>query len=309
MQPRFKECRADFDKNPKYFRTWVRLLSGIIRNIPGGEPLENFLDNFLHRDRNISSTRPAFLEHPDLDLGLPSLGSSTMENQGSNGEEEVSILDLELPPSINPKKYTDLDEDSIRLDKGLFNTLFTIIEGTYLHLIEDLTGEYARYTFAIIALWKHASLGSQGRRLQAMNDMEELMYHGDASKWKVDFISRTREIYSAGATIEHYIMQCAFKSFEGKNTQVQSMIAQDINDEKTIHQGMNLGPFLGLSPRSTARFSLLCRRKRMVLRSTQSGKGSGVAIARWITTTPKTVAISTMRTRRRTARSKPRREA
>ena len=98
MQPRFKECRADFDKNPKYFRTWVRLLSGIIRNIPGGEPLENFLDNFLHRDRNISSTRPAFLEHPDLDLGLPSLGSSTMENQGSNGEEEVSILDLELPP-------------------------------------------------------------------------------------------------------------------------------------------------------------------------------------------------------------------
>ena len=240
MQPQFKECRADFDKNPKYFRTWVRLLSGIIRNIPGGEPLENFLDNFLHCDRNISSTRPAFLEHPDLDLGLPSLGSSTMENQGSNGEEEVSILDLELPPSINPKKYTDLDEDSIRLDKGLFNTLFTIIEGTYLHLIEDLTSEYARYTFAIIALWKHASLGSQGRRLQAMNDMEELQYHGNASKWKVDFISRTREIYSAGATIEHYIMQCAFKSFEGKNTQVQSMIAQDINNEKTIHQGMNL---------------------------------------------------------------------
>ena len=35
-------------------------------------------------------------------------------------------------------------------------------------------------------------------------------------------------------------MHCAFKSFEGKNTQVQSMIAQDINDEKTIHQGMNL---------------------------------------------------------------------
>ena len=57
------------------------------------------------------------------------------------------------------------------------NTLFTIIEGTYLHLIEDLTGEYARYTFAIIALWKHASLGSQGRRLQAMNDMEELWLH------------------------------------------------------------------------------------------------------------------------------------
>jgi len=240
MQPRFKECKANFDTNPKYFRTWVRLLSGIVRNISGGEPLEKLLDNFLHRDRNISSTRPAFLEHPDLDLGLPVLGNSTMETQGTSGEDEVSVLDFELPPSMNPQKYTDLDEDSIRLDKGLFNTLFTIIEGTYLHLIEDLTGEYARYTFAIIALWKHASLGSQGRRLQAMNDIEELKYDGDASKWKVDFISRTREIYSAGATIEHYIMQCAFKSFEGKNTQVQSMIAQDINDEKTIHQGMNL---------------------------------------------------------------------
>ena len=53
---------------------------------------------------------------------------------------------------MNPQKYTDLDEDSIRLDKGLFNTLFTIIEGTYLHLIEDLTGKHACYTFAIIAL-------------------------------------------------------------------------------------------------------------------------------------------------------------
>ena len=66
--------------------------------------------------------------------------------------------------------------------------------------------------------------------------------HRQGQKIGSCLVSRTREIYSAGATIEHYIMQCAFKSFEGKNTQVQSMIAQDITDKKTIHQGMNAEP-------------------------------------------------------------------
>ena len=65
-----------------------------------------------------------------------------------------------------------------------------------------------------------------------MNKMQELQYHGDAAKWKLDFISKAREVYSSKLSIEHFIMHCAFKSFEGKNTQVQSMIAADINSDK-----------------------------------------------------------------------------
>ena len=71
--------------------------------------------------------------------------------------------------------------------------------------------------------------------------MQELQYHGDAAKWKLDFIGKAREVYSS---IEHFIMHCAFKSFGGKNTQVQSMIASDINSDK-VGPGMSLEQLAG----------------------------------------------------------------
>ena len=38
LQPKFKDCTFDSDKKPEYLRTWLRLLSGIVRNIPNGKP-------------------------------------------------------------------------------------------------------------------------------------------------------------------------------------------------------------------------------------------------------------------------------
>ena len=73
-----------------------------------------------------------------------------------------------------------------------------------------------------------------------MTSMSELSFQGEAGKWKLDFISRAREIYASGATIEHYIMQCAFSSFHGKNAQVQAMITQDINNPDVVYPGMSL---------------------------------------------------------------------
>ena len=58
------------------------------------------------------------------------------------------------------------------LDKILFNMLQTIVNGDYLDVIANLTGNNARYTFAIIALWKHAALDDSSRRLSAMESME-----------------------------------------------------------------------------------------------------------------------------------------
>ena len=43
LQPKFKDCTFDSDKKPEYLRTWLRLLAGIVRNIPNGKPIENFL--------------------------------------------------------------------------------------------------------------------------------------------------------------------------------------------------------------------------------------------------------------------------
>ena len=42
-------------------------------------------------------------------------------------------------------------------------------------------------------------------------------------------MAKAREVHACDLTIERFIMHCAFKSFEGKNTQVQAMMAEDIN--------------------------------------------------------------------------------
>ena len=230
LQPKFKDCTFDSDKKPEYLRTWLRLLSGIVRNIPHGKQIENFLDSYLQRRLNEATTRPSFLQEAGLQLSAPSAAATSPaeDNDYQESEAEVTIND----PSEYPKAYYQLSPESQALDKALFHTLFTIVQGSYLDLITDLTGENARYTFAIVAMWRHGELGSSTRRIVAMNKMQELQYHGDAAKWKLDFISKAREVYSSKLSIEHFIMHCAFKSFEGKNTQVQSMIAADINSDK-----------------------------------------------------------------------------
>ena len=68
LQPKFKDCTFDSDKKPEYLRTWLRLLAGIVRNIPNGKPIENFLDHYLQRHTNETATRPAFLSEMGLQL-------------------------------------------------------------------------------------------------------------------------------------------------------------------------------------------------------------------------------------------------
>ena len=228
MQPKFDQCVFDGDKTPKNFLVWIRLVGGIVYNIPFGNALEAFLDSYLEREEHIASTRPSFLDDDLIDI--PELKKKKAPEEGG----EVTVLRTEKT------KYSDLPEEAVQLDKTLFYTLMTIVRGSYLLLISDLTGEYARYTFAIIALWNHANLSACNRRIEAMTEMANLTYHGDAGKWKLDFISKAREIYQSRATIEHYIMHCAFKSFEGKNAQVQGMITQDINDADTVCSGMSI---------------------------------------------------------------------
>ena len=69
---------------------------------------------------------------------------------------------------------------------------------------------------------------------------EELQYHGDAGKWKPDFIERAAEVFQSEVTLQYWMMNCAFKSFEGKNTRVQSMIVEDINNKDAVRPGMNV---------------------------------------------------------------------
>ena len=175
LQPKFKDCTFDSDKKPEYLRTWLRLLAGIVRNIPHGKQIENFLDYYLQRQLHEAATRPAFLSEVGLQLTAPTDSSNGVDP--GEESEEVSTDD----PSLYPKAYYDLSPEAQALDKALFQTLFTIVQGSYLDLITDLNGENARYTFAIIAMWRHGELGSSTRRIVAMNKMQELQYHGDAA--------------------------------------------------------------------------------------------------------------------------------
>ena len=51
---------------------WLTLVSGVVsthgEDVSGGAPLENFLDHDLDRQKGYVSTKPAFLDDPDLQL-------------------------------------------------------------------------------------------------------------------------------------------------------------------------------------------------------------------------------------------------
>ena len=98
-----------------------------------------------------------------------------------------------------------------RLDRQLFQTLQTIVKGSPFSVISQLTGQYACYTFGTIAIWQHHRLSSATLKLSAMTRMQELQYHGDAGKWKLDFIERAAEVFQSQATLEYWMMNCAFK--------------------------------------------------------------------------------------------------
>jgi hypothetical protein len=251
VQPKFKDCVFDSSKEPAAFRVWLRLISGLVMSIAHGVWLETFLDNFLGRNPFQSSTRPAFLNDPALALDDSPQGNNTFPSpmpptSESGGNSPLPSFDRATTQSrdgsteaINPKQYRDLPEEAMSLDKALFNIITTIVKGSYLSLCIDLTGENARYTFAIIAMYKHAALTASNRRMVAMTQMADLKYHGDPGVWKLDFISRCREVYASGATIEHFMMQAAFKSMANLS-HVQALMANDMNTTGVIGTGMNL---------------------------------------------------------------------
>jgi len=89
------------------------------------------------------------------------------DDESGNAKSEAEQRHMK---TIYPKRYADLSEASQALDRTLFFTISTMVKGSFLSLIQDLKGKNARYTFAIIALWKHAELGSSSRRLMSSYD-------------------------------------------------------------------------------------------------------------------------------------------
>ena len=56
----------------------------------------------------------------------------------------------------------------------------------------------------------------------------------------MDFIERAAEVFQSQVTLGYWWMNCAFKAVEGKNTQIQSMIVEDINNKDVACPGMSV---------------------------------------------------------------------
>ena len=122
----------------------LHLVSTHGQDMSGGATFENFLDHHLDRRKGCVSTKPAFLDDPDLQLPddasdayLGSLGRSNDTGSGmpsSTGSEPPeaspeqsrgqdagnrSAEDL-YERQMYPKKYQDLHPDTQRLDRQLF---------------------------------------------------------------------------------------------------------------------------------------------------------------------------------------------
>ena len=271
LAPKFEKCTYDCIKKPAAadLRKWMALLSSIVRNLifkdktAGGE-LEAFLDSKMGRQNKKNVLRPSFLDSSDFacdedDISGISLGSaddrlSSFETETTESQHEPLLgmnpegfQDASLPSferrashSSTPGNYMSLSPEAKLLDRMLFQNVLTMVNGEYYDLISDLNGSDARYTVAMYMFHQHAELSVSTRRLQALTSFIDWKYDGNPSKWKIDFINYTREVLDSGATIAHLMLLFAFKSFDGKNTQVQSMIAQDIDNPDTVHEGMSI---------------------------------------------------------------------
>ena len=190
-------------------RSWIGQIDAITKNFGGakreGRELIALCDVVLNRTRT-NATKPSFLSDPRLSLTSMSFNASGGEtlrsedrsrtetaNSTGGGEEDELLPDPMVPggplsgaaPSVTTeaegdmshiRTYADLSPEAQHLDLMLFNSLYNICQGSIQKLLQDLTGEYARYTFGIISLWMHSDLSASSRRLEALSEMQGLKY-------------------------------------------------------------------------------------------------------------------------------------
>ena len=107
---------------------------------------------------------------------------------GSSGLTHSDEYALARALSQVTDSYSSLGPEARLLDRRLFQTLITVVRGSSLQLLLALKGDAQRYTYVIIALWKHAELGAINRRTDAMAAMQAFKFQGDAGQWKMQVI-------------------------------------------------------------------------------------------------------------------------
>ena len=212
--------------------SFLLLVGGTVRMIAGaGDAIEDFLDAWLERDTSTNHTRPEFLNNPALhDYDEEDYPESQDAAATADGTDDSDAEDREVVTrprgrttfKTRPKpNYRDLPQEAKLLDAKLFIILRSIItEPEIRSLLENFKGRDARYTYAVMGIYEHVGYSAATRRLNAMTAMQSLKYNGDPSQWKLEAMAATREIFAAGVTMEHFVLQCVQQSFKDGNRDV-----------------------------------------------------------------------------------------
>ena len=117
---------------------------------------------------------------------MQKLPSPVKSGKRSGGASWLTHSDeYELALSQVTDSYSSLGPEARLLDRRLFQTLITVVRGPSLQLLLALKGDAQRYTYGIIALWKHAELGASNHRTAAMAAMQAVKFQGD-ERWAVE---------------------------------------------------------------------------------------------------------------------------
>ena len=167
IQPKFKDCHFDSEKNKTGLLTWMMLISNLVRNMSGGMGIEHFLDWYLKRNLKSQAVKPAFLENEALQLpedemffdvfatdpeygqlrsgnaavsgvsnatavsGEADSQETTDQSQGFSAQEQgpQPAQGPRVSTELFPRKYADLSPESRDLDIVLYTVLVTVITG------------------------------------------------------------------------------------------------------------------------------------------------------------------------------------
>ena len=254
----------DSAKNPNGFTAWSDDIGSLVRQLPFGEMIEEFLDHKLKRTKVRSSMRPVWLANdPDFQRDPPaphgSLSHEEVAGLGEEGDEEEDDPDRPSPPPVDEPcpseaggsvashmhsasylstKFGEVppalrcqnwDAETIALDRQLYATLKAAIRGPKKDVVADLG--IISYVAAMAALWLQHSTNSTSRKLTALNAMQKLSYRGNVDQWQTDATRCVREMLASRITVYDIMLLHIRNSFDGKINFMKFLVAKDIEDE------------------------------------------------------------------------------
>lgn len=268
----------DSGKHPHGFQSFMEDFGSLVRQINGGDVLEEFLDQKLMRKAAQGKRKPQWLaSDPDFqpddtdghDFSPPSDGPPADENGeraadsndrglthgtgdrptyedarsiGSQNSSSIAVSSIAKRFGAVSWPYRVRDWSSEHGDhiKALDVTLHATLKATIKGPKKAVIADLGvtSYVAAMSALWLQNSVSATNRKLKALESIRKLNYRGDISQWQNHALTSIREFFNSGITLEDIILIAIRDSFDGKVNQMKFEVAKDIDDTTLDKAGM-----------------------------------------------------------------------